>query len=41
MLKNLNPEEEETVIEAVAASGPKAESEGDEPEPPEPFHWDE
>ena len=40
-MKNSKPEEEEKVIETVAASGPKAETEEDEPEPPEPFQWDE
>lgn len=38
MLKNARPSEKEDIIELVAAGGPKVEEES-EPEPPEPFEW--
>jgi len=38
MLKNARPLETEDIIELVAAGGPKGEDEA-EPEPPEPFEW--
>ncbi|ELT92764.1 hypothetical protein CAPTEDRAFT_182474 [Capitella teleta] len=42
MLKNNKPDEQEDIIEDVAAGGPvKQEDEGDEPSPPEPFEWTE
>ncbi|XP_033731209.1 26S proteasome non-ATPase regulatory subunit 1-like [Pecten maximus] len=40
MLSNTKPEEQEDIIEPVAAGGPKTEEE-EEPEPPEPFEWTE
>ncbi|XP_070173158.1 26S proteasome non-ATPase regulatory subunit 1-like [Littorina saxatilis] len=40
MLKNVKPDEEEDLVEFVAAGGPKTEEE-EEPEPPEPFEWTE
>jgi 26S proteasome regulatory subunit N2 len=38
MMKNARPTETEDIIELVAAGGPKGEEET-EPEPPEPFEW--
>jgi len=38
MMKNARPTESEDIIELVAAGGPKGEEEV-EPEPPEPFEW--
>jgi 26S proteasome regulatory subunit N2 len=38
MMKNARPTENEDIIELVAAGGPKGEDEV-EPEPPEPFEW--
>ncbi|XP_060078648.1 26S proteasome non-ATPase regulatory subunit 1-like [Ylistrum balloti] len=40
MLSNTKPEDQEDIIEPVAAGGPKTEEE-EEPEPPEPFEWTE
>lgn len=40
MLKNVNPDEDEDLVEVVPAGGPKTEEE-EEPEPPEPFEWTE
>ena len=39
MVQNMKPDETEKLVEAVHASGPKQEEE--EPEPPQPFMWDE
>lgn len=38
MMKNARPQDKEDIIELVAAGGPKGEEEP-EPEPPEPFEW--